>query len=95
MVLTKEQLEALPSHTTFRVGVCINEPGDVYMTNENVGKELLWVAKRGEIYDWAIYIHWKERGQEFVTRMGDKLQNKELIQKLVPCDEESLALYRF
>jgi hypothetical protein len=94
-MLTKKQLELLPPGTVFRVGVCINEPNDLYMTNDNLDKELLWVAKRGQIHDWAIYVHWKERGQEFVTQMGDKLQNKELIQKLVSCDEEALALYRY
>ena len=94
-MLTKKQLELLPPGTVFRVGVSINKPDDLYMTNDNIGKELLWVAKRGQIHDWAIYVHWKERGEEFVTQMGNKLQNKELIQKLVPCDEEALALYRF
>lgn len=94
-MLTKKQLELLPPGTVFRVGVAINSSDDLYMTNDNIGKELLWVAKRGQIYDWAIYVHWKERGQEFVTHMGNKLQNKELIQKLVPCDEEALALYRY
>jgi len=93
-MLNKKQLELLPSGTVFRVGVSINSPDDLYMTNENIGKELLWVAKRGKIHDWVIYVHWKEKGEEFVTQMGNKLQNEELIQKLVPCDKEALALYR-
>lgn len=54
-ILTLEMLKAMKPHTVFATGITDNSPDGIFMTNENIGKKLMWVAKRGEIHDWAIY----------------------------------------
>lgn len=93
-MLTLQQLKEMPPATVFASGEVENSPDGIFMTSENVGKKLLWAAKRGGIYDWAIYIHWAEKGLEYALTHGDKVYKDEYIRKLVPCDDESLQMYR-
>ena len=66
------------------------------MTNTNIGKKLLWVARRGGgPSDWAIYTHWQEMGIDYVLSNGDKVRDRENVKKLVPCTKEALDEYRF
>jgi len=53
-----------------------------------------WVAVRGSIYDWAIYYHLPTYSYPFICKSGDKCVTKEVIRKLVHCDDESFELYR-
>lgn len=93
-VLTVEALEAMEPGTVFAEGVIENSPAGLYMSNENIGKKLLWVAKRGMgIPDWAIYTHWEERGREFVLQQGDKVM-RDNAKKLVRCTDAALNMYR-
>lgn len=94
-MLTLEQLKQMPEGTVFATGVVENSPDGIYMTNNDVGRKLVWVAKRGGIEDWAIYIHWANNGVEYATHQGDKVMNKNNIQKLVPCTPEAFKMYRF
>lgn len=94
-ILTLEMLKAMKPHTVFATGITDNSPDGIFMTNENIGKKLMWVAKRGEIHDWAIYIHWAEKGEEYVRDYGDKVTSPSNIKKLVPCDEKSFSMYRY
>ena len=59
------------------------------------GVDLKWVAVRGGIHDWAIYYHYSFHEDEYVEGQGDKCFTKEVIRKLVPCDAEAFAMYRF
>jgi len=93
-MLTLEQLKAMPKHTIFATGIVKNSPDGIYMTNNREGDDLLWIAKRGEIHDWAIYIHWEEMGKDFVISNGDKVTANSYIKKLVPCDDSALEMYR-
>ena len=93
-MLTLDQLKAMVPGQIIASGVVPNSPEGVYMTNENSGKELLWIAKRGGIHDWAIYIHWKEKGFDYVLEQGDKVINPANVRKLVPCDDEAFKMYR-
>ena len=93
--LTLEDLKEMQPFTVFATGITENSPDGIYMTNENLGKKLMWVAKRGEIHDWAIYIHWAEYGEEYVRDYGDKVTSPTNIKKLVPCDEEAFKMYRY
>jgi hypothetical protein len=77
----------------FAQGEIENSPEGLYMTSSNIGKKLLWVAKRGVVHDWAIYAHWAEKGFDFVTTQGDKV-SKGNARKLVPCTDEALSMYR-
>lgn len=63
----------------------------------NTGKIMKWVAVRGDIHDWAIYVDNPYSPQvdfESVARMGDKIHSEENIKKLVDCDKEAFAFYR-
>lgn len=95
MILDLETLKSLPIGEVFAQGVATNSPEGVYMTDENLGKKMIWVAKKGHGHnDWCIYIHWLEKGLNFVIQNGDKVTDKINIQKLVPCTDEVLDRYR-
>lgn len=69
-----------------------------------------WVAVRGGIHDWAIYHSLDanfERAEfldgaehllatdDMIEKLGAKLTNEHDIRKLVPCDDEAFAMYRY
>lgn len=63
---------------------------------ELIDKEVRWVAVRGEGYhDWTIYYHYPSNSEIFISKCGDKCFSKDVIKRLVPCDDESFAMYRF
>jgi len=86
-MLTKEMLEAMPEGTVFATGV-VNEPG-LYK------EPVRWLAVRGGIADWAIYYHKEAMGIAYIRDHGDKCFTKEIIKKLVPCDEDAFKAYRY
>lgn len=57
-------------------------------------QQLRWVAKRGIIHDWAIYIAPIECSYDVVLKYGEKVRDNDIIVKLVPCDEQALGMYR-
>lgn len=97
-MLTLQKLQTMHQDTEIANGVTSNDPDGVFMTNNDLGRKLIWVAKRGgapaAYPDWAIYIHWESNGIDFVRKHGDKVTDKNNIQKLVPCDEQALKCYR-
>lgn len=94
-MITIEDLKDMEPGSIIAKGFVENSPDGVYMTNTRIGDKLLWIAKRGTIHDWAIYIHWEERGEQFVIDHGDKLRNGEYIRELVPCTDEAFKKYRY
>jgi hypothetical protein len=86
-MLTKKMLEEMPPDTIFTTGV-VNEPG-LY------AEPVRWLAVRGGIADWAIYYHKEESSITYVRDYGDKCFTKEIIKKLVPCDEDAFQAYRY
>lgn len=93
-MLTLDKLKSMEPEAIIATGTIQNHPDGLYMTNENIGKELLWVAKRGYYHDWAIYCHWADSSMDYVLTNGDKITTDSNIKKLVPCDEEALRMYR-
>jgi hypothetical protein len=93
-MLTVEYLNSIKPHTVFSKGTIENSPIGVWMTVENAGKELMWVAKTGAIGDWSIYIHWADRGYDYVVSNGDKVSSEANIKRLMPCTDEVFARYR-
>jgi len=91
-ILTLETLKALPPCQVFATGLTIDNRTGVNMTGSD--KTLRWVATRGGIHDWAIYIHFATFSEEYVKSSGDKIHSKDIIKKLVPCDDEAFAMYR-
>ncbi len=93
-MLTVQMLQDMPPETVFASGTIENSPDGLFMVNNNIGKSLMWAAKRGRIHDWAIYCYWANSGLDFVLSNGDKIINESNIKKLVPCDSEALKMYR-
>lgn len=94
-ILTLDDLKNMEPETVFASGEVPNSPQGIYMTNNDIGRKLLWAAKRGGIHDWCIYIHWSDMGMDFVLRSGDKVMDEKNIKKLVPCDNEAFKMYRY
>lgn len=94
-MLTIEQLKLLPPETIFAKGITTNDPEGVYMTDYRRGDKMIWMAQRGRIYDWCIYICWEEEGEEYCLSNGDKVSSQFNIKKLVPCDDKAFGMYRF
>ena len=92
--LTSKDLETLEPGTVIAHGIVPNSPDWIYMTNENIGKLLMWVAIIGHAHDWTMYIHWADSGLEFVKTNGDKVANRDNVKMLVPCSTEALKHYR-
>jgi len=91
-MLTLKMLKDMPEHTLFATGIAKDQPGGLNMNR--TGKDLRWVAVRGEIHDWTIYCHWAEHDIHWIRRSGDKVIDKEHIQRLVPCDDDAISMYR-
>jgi len=92
-MLTLKKLKEMKPGTIFQRGEIVDSPEGINMTNS--GKQLRWVACRGDIHDWTIYCHWAEKDWSYIKSEGDKVCGEEHIKKLVLCDDESFALYRF
>ena len=86
-MLDKQMLDAMPSD-------CIFATGEGIIPELHSSEEVRWVAVRGGIPDWAIYYHLASWNIYDVRYEGDKVGTNEVIQKLVPCDESALKLYR-
>lgn len=93
--LTAKMLEEMKPYTQFASGVTIDNPSGANMMNSN--RPLLWVACRGQIHDWAIYIYYNDEGWSIqkVHDEGDKVISKENIKNLIDCDDEAFKLYRY
>lgn len=94
-MLTLEQLKAMPKGCAFATGTIENSPEGFFVTRDNPGKLIRWVAKRGGIHDWTIYYYWEDWDMQRVLDYGDKVLNKEVIRKMVPCNDEAFNMYRF
>ncbi len=94
-MLNIEEFNKIMAGDVFAKGEIENSPEGIYMTNSSKYKMLGWVAKKGFGNDWSIYTHWAEKGYEFIESNGDKVYSKANIQKLVPCTDAVMKLYRF
>jgi hypothetical protein len=93
--LTIEQFNTFLPGRVFASGILPNSPDGLFMTNELIDKELRWVAKKGNINDWAIYCHWSDKSVEWIMNYGDKVCSETNIKRCVPCDDEVFKQYRF
>lgn len=91
-MLTLQQLKDMPDHTVFAHGETVNSPEGINMSND--GRSLKWVAKRGQIHDWVIYIGISSWDDSLIASNGDKVGSEDHIKKLVPCDDEAYKMYR-
>lgn len=91
-MLTVDMLKQMPPHHVFAHGTVPDNHLGINMSGSS--QQLRWVAVRGGIEDWAIYIHFDSYNIDMVKRQGDKVYNLEYVKRLVACNEESLSLYR-
>lgn len=91
-VLTERDLDDTPPKTAFATGLTIDNRTGVNMSDSD--QVLRWVAVRGEIADWAIYIGLQSQSVEEIMRNGDKVYGSYNIERLVPCDTDALKRYR-
>ena len=82
--LTLEKLKEMMPHT-------IIMKGSVWLTPTQNRR---FVAKRGTMHDWAIYVGDMVMSYDDVMRYGDKLHEESQIRELVSCDDEAFAMYR-
>lgn len=92
MKITETFLEAVPPHTIFAAGLCRDVTDGVNITGEP-GKLFKWVAQRGWVADWAVYVGNPEASFESIAKHGDKLFTYSAL-VLVDCDEEAAKRYR-
>jgi hypothetical protein len=93
-ILTPEDLKAMHPGAIIAAGTVKNSPDEIYMTSDHIGRPMRYVAKRGGIHDWAIYLDWESKSLDQVLDHGQKLQSLKHVKKLVPCTDEALNLYR-
>ncbi len=92
-ILTVKRLKAMDPGEKFATGTIIDNPMGINIAN--TGEMLRWVAVRGGIHDWAIYVGKEALPVDSVASYGDKIRNEASIKKLVEADEEALEMYRY
>lgn len=92
-MLTLQKLKDMTPFEIFASGTVSDNSNGINMSNSD--KLLKWVACRGQIHDWAIYIYWDGFSDEYIHDSGDKVNDDHNIKKLVPCDDEAFAMYRY
>jgi len=93
LLLTLQKLKSIEPKTIFaKKGTFKDGPEGINIAR--TGQLLKWVAVKGDVDDWAIYCQAADWSDEEIRRMGDKIQDRVNIMKLVPCDNEALSAYR-
>lgn len=90
-MLTLQQLKDMEPGI-FATGETTDDANGANITGS--GRQLRWVAVRGGIHDWAIYVHKASWSEEEIKSNGDKVHSRETVKKLVPCDDQALGMYR-
>jgi len=91
-MLTIERLKEM-TPGVFVCGEIIDSPLGCNMMGS--GEMLKWVAVRGRIHDWCIYVGRAGSSFEDIAREGDKVYDKNNIRKLVKCNDEAFKMYRY
>ena len=92
-MLTTKMLDEMP-RGVFVHGEMVDSPLGLHMMGS--GRQLRWVATRGNVPDWAIYCHWADEDPPLgmIAAEGQKVCSMEHVKRLVSCDEGALARYR-
>lgn len=91
-MLTINKLQELEPMQIFAKGMVVDGTRHFNFT----GKEqvLRWVAVRGGIPDWAVYVGRQDQPYEEIARSGDKVCRESNIRFLVNCTDEAFGQYR-
>lgn len=95
-LLTIDDFNAIEAGSVFMHGITHNNTEELYMTNNDINRELFYVAKKGYGNDFAVYVLWNDKtiSTADVCCYGDKVRDKEAIKKLINCDDEVIKRYR-
>lgn len=89
--LTPELLATFPNCEIFASGVAPDSPNGLNMWNS--GKWLTWVACKGGVEDWAVYVRYAKNDQ-WTKEQGDKVHNLNNIRNIMNVSDSAFALYR-
>ena len=90
MKYTQEFLKSMHPQTIFAAGIVWDTEG-INVTGKRV--LLTWVAVRGGIADWSVYVALEEESFEATARTGDKVSLR-TARVLVDCDDDMRLTYR-
>ena len=94
-ILTLELFNNLPDGKSFARGIAENSTNGIFMNCRDAGRMLKWIAKKGYGNDFAIYCLWDDlHSYEDVLSFGEKIFDKEVIKRLINCDDAVLQRYR-
>ena len=91
-MLTTEQFNELPAGKIFACGFAMDGTAVFNITGKY--QQLRWVAVKGYINDWAVYVglpYWTIRE---TAEKGDKIHTEGYIRHVVPCVDEVYNRYR-
>ena len=98
-MLTLKFFEQIPDGIIFQEGETKDSHEGINMSNS--GRDLIWIAKKGIGFDWAIYTGIIDEGLNdrenilYILKYGSKVTNGANIMKCVPCEEAVFKLYRY
>jgi len=92
-------LEDMNPHENIIAGTFLNDDSDIMFTeflhgDDVKGKRLRYIAKRGEIHDWAIYVDLEKFPDHKILNNGQKVYDLNVVKQLVKCDDKALEMYR-
>lgn len=92
-MITLDVFKKLPNSQPFLMGLTIDDHTGVNL--DGTGQLRKFVAKKGQVDDWALYLGLPEWDYDKVMDMGSKIYDKKNITNVINCDEEVLNLYRY
>jgi len=96
MLLTIEQFNEFEPDAIIAQGITQNNSNGLFMTNDNIDRDIRYVALKGHNNDWCIYCHWANTSTyQSVCEVGDKVTSEQNIMNVVPCEKEVLKRYRY
>lgn len=91
--LALEEFLGMEKFKVFDKGLVLDNTPDFNFSGEGVA--LKWVAVKGYIDDWAVYIGDNKKTFEEIGLTGDKITMERNIRHLVPCTDAVFKKYRF
>lgn len=92
-MITLDIFKKLPNSEPFIMGLTFDDNTGVNLDGTRELRK--FVAKKGQIDDWTLYLGMPDWDYEEVMNMGSKIYDKKNIMNVINCDKEVLNLYRF
>lgn len=93
-MVTVELLKSISVGTIFRTGISFSS--DLVASYGDQGSGYVkWVAVRGIVEDWAIYVGPAYWDDDKVKNSGNKIYRQATIEDLVLAEKEAYRLYRY